>query len=163
MIRYHPIDLLKKIAPARKVEKLVSGSLTPNKAALSFISDIDFLDEKAVVRVALKTIKQYKEKYEELKDDGASATEAKDEATNDNKLLVNRVQNTIVNQVAGEIKDEYSGEYYRWLPSDASEPDPLHQIKYGKKYQIGKGEMPGERWGCRCGMQILVKESKLDL
>lgn len=163
MIRYHPLDLLKKIAPVSKVEKLMSNQLTLNKAALSFVSDIDFLSKDSIQRVALKTIKEYKSTFQDLKDDGIPSPDAKEEAVNDKKLLVNRVQNTIVNQVAGEIKDAYRGEFYKWLPSDASEPDPLHQLKYGKKFQIGKGEMPGDRYGCRCGMQILVKESKLDL
>jgi hypothetical protein len=163
MIRYHPKDLLKKIAPAKKIEKLVSGRLTLNKSALSFVSDIDFLSKKSVQRVALNTINQYKEKFENLKDEGASASDAKDEALNDKQLLVDRVQNTIVQEVAGEIKDQYRGEFYKWLPSESEIPDPLHSLKYGKKYQIGRGEMPGERYGCKCGMQILVKETKLKL
>lgn len=66
-------------------------------------------------------------------------------------------------QVAGEIKDRYEGEFYIWLPSDAEEPDPEHQLNYGKKFQVGEGEMPGDRFGCRCGMEILVPETKLDL
>lgn len=163
MIRYHPVDLLRKIAPAKKIEKLVSGRLTPNKAALSFLDDVDFLSKASVERVALKTIKQYREKYEDLKDDDVPADDAKEEAVNDKKLLVDRVQNNIVNQIAGEIKDQYRGEFYIWTPSDAAEPDPLHQLNYGSRFQIGKGEMPGDRYGCRCGMSILVKESKLEL
>lgn len=163
MIRYHPIDLLKKIAPESKIKKLVTPRLTMKKAALSFISDIPFLSEKSVQQTALKVIKGYKERFDQAVDDGASVPAATTEALDDKKLLVNRVQNEIVSQIADQIKDSYSGEYYRWLPSDALNPDPLHQLKYGKRYQIGKGEMPGDRYGCRCGMQILVKETKLDL
>ncbi len=163
MIKYLPKDLLKKIAPKSKIEKLVSGRLTLNKAVLSFLDPIDFISKESVERVALQTIRQYKDRFEEEKDQGASTEDAKEVAVNDNKLLVNRVQNTIVNQVAGEIKDQYRGEYYKWLPSDALIPDPLHQLKYGKTFQIGKGEMPGDRYGCMCGMQIQVKESKLEL
>jgi alpha-N-acetylglucosamine transferase len=162
-IRYHPVDLLKKIAPKKKIDKLVSSKLTLNKAALSFITDIDFLSAKAIERVALKTIKEYKAKYQEDIQDGASPDAAKEDAVNDNKQLVNRVQNTIVNQVAGEIKDQYLGEYYKWLPSDAETPDPIHQLNYGETFQIGDGEMPGDRIGCRCGMFILVPETKLEL
>jgi hypothetical protein len=162
-IRYLPNEMLKKVAPEKKVKKLISGKLTLNKAVLSFLDDIDFISKKTVERTALNTIKQYKERYAEEKQDGVPADEAKDDAVNDKKLLVKRVQNTIVNEIAGEIKDQYRGEYYKWLPSDANEPDPLHQLKYGKKFQIGKGEMPGDRYGCRCGMYILVDESKLDL
>lgn len=163
MIRYHPLDLLRKIAPAKKVEKLVSGRLTLNRAVLSMFDEIDFLSKKTLERTALQTIKEYKERFEIEKEEGSPPEQAKDDALNDKKLLVNRVQNSVVKQVASEIKDQYSGEYYKWLPSDADEPDPLHQLKYGKRFQIGKGEMPGDRWGCKCGMQILVKESKLEL
>lgn len=163
MIRYLPNELLRKIAPAKKIEKLVSGRLTLNRAVLSFLNDVDFISKQSVERTALKTIKEYKQRFQEEKKDGVPTSEAKDDALNDKKLLVNRVQNTVVNQIAGEIKDQYRGEFYKWLPSDASEPDPLHQLNYGKKFQLGKGEMPGDRYGCRCGMQILVSESKLDL
>jgi hypothetical protein len=162
-IRYLPNEFLKRVAPVKKIEKLISGRLTLNRAVLSFLSDADFISKETVERTALKTIKEYKSKFQDEKDDGVPTDEALDDALNDKKLLVNRVQNTVVNQIAGEIKDQYSGEFYKWLPSDAEEPDPLHQLKYGKKFQIGKGEMPGDRYGCRCGMQILVSETKLDL
>jgi hypothetical protein len=148
-IRYHPKELLKKIAPAKKVEKLVNQNLTLNKAALSFVDAIDFLSTATVQRVALKTIKEYKQTFEDNKDEGLTASDAKEEALNKKKLLVNRVQSTIVNQVADEIEDRYRGEFYKWLPSDAQVPDPLHQLKYGKKFQLGKGEKPGDRFGCR--------------
>lgn len=162
-IRYRPDDMLRKIAPKKKVDKLVSGKLTLNKAVLSQLADADFLSKKALERTALKTIKEYKARYKEEKEDGLSPDKAFDEAVNDNKLLINRVQNTVVNEVAKEIKDQYRGEYYTWLPSDANEPDPVHQLNYGKRFQIGKGEMPGDRYGCRCGMAILVNETKLEL
>ena len=162
-IKYVPNEVLKKLAPPAKIEKLVSSRLTLNRAVLSVLDGADFLSIKTIERTALKTIKQYKARYENEKDAGLSASEAKDVATNDNKLLVNRVQNSVVNQIAGEIKDQYRGEYYTWLPSDADVPDPLHQLNYGKKFRIGRGEMPGDRIGCRCGMNILVTETKLEL
>lgn len=162
-IRYLPNEFLKKVAPKSKIEKLVSGKLTLNRTVLSMLSDADFLSKGTLEKVALKTIKEYKAMYQENKDEGIPADEAKDDAINNNKLLVNRVQNSVVNQIAVEIKDQYLGEFYKWLPSDASEPDPLHQLKYGKKFQIGKGEMPGDRYGCRCGLLIIVPETKLDL
>lgn len=163
MIRYHPLELLRKIAPAQKVERLVSSRLTLNRAVLSMFDDIDFLSKDVLTRTALRTIREYKQRFQQEKEEGTPPAQAKEDAVNDKRLLVNRVQNSVIQQVAGEIKDQYSGEYYKWLPSTADEPDPLHQLKYGKKYQIGKGEMPGDRWGCKCGMQILVKESKLEL
>jgi hypothetical protein len=155
--------MLRKLAPKKKVEKLMTSRLTLNRAVLSTLTDADFLSAKTLERTALRVIKQYKASYKEETDDGVPPSEAKDDAVNDKKLLINRVQNTVVNEIANEIKDQYRGEYYKWLPSDASEPDPLHQLNYGRKFQIGRGEMPGDRYGCRCGMQILVTETKLDL
>jgi hypothetical protein len=76
---------------------------------------------------------------------------------------VARVQNAVVYEIAQDIKDQYRGEFYEWLPSDAETPDPIHQLNYGKKFQMGKGEMPGDRYGCRCGMNVLVSESTLSL
>lgn len=162
-IKYQPNELLRKIAPIKKIERLVTGKLTLNRAVLSFLDDADFIDQDAVEETALRTIKQYKEKYKDERDDGASVAEAKDEALNDKVLLINRVQNTILSEVSSGIKDAYDGEYYRWTPSDAEVPDPIHQLNYGKKFKIGVGEMPGDRYGCRCGMEILVAESKLEL
>ena len=57
----------------------------------------------------------------------------------DPKLLIQRVQNELVFQISNEIKGKYNGEFYEWLPSDASEPDPEHQLNYGKVFQIGSG------------------------
>lgn len=156
MIKYEPSKLLKKIAPEKKLEKLVSSRLTLKRAALSFASGFDFLDEKSIARVALKTIKGYKRRAKEDPD-------LKADLVDDPAQLVQRVQNEVVLQIAGEIRDRHAGEFYVWLPSDADEPDPEHQLNYGKKFQIGDGEMPGDRFGCRCGMEILVDESSLEL
>ncbi len=155
-IRYLPNDLIKKIAPAKKVENLISSGASLNKSALSFVDDIDFLDKKAVTKVALKTIKGYKKRIKEDPD-------IKSDLIEDPAQLIQRVQNEVVFQVKEAIAEQYEGEFYVWLPSDADEPDPEHQLKYGKKYQVGVGEMPGDRYGCRCGMEILVKEKTLNL
>jgi hypothetical protein len=156
LIKYDPNELLKKIAPERKIKKLVSGKLGLKKAALSFITDIDFLSVEGVQKVALKTLKGYRER---VKDDRATKSELK----SDPAQLVQRVQNEIVTQVASEIKETYDGETYTWLPSDAEEPRPEHQLNYGKTFMIGVGEMPGDEYGCRCGMEIHVKQSRLEL
>lgn len=123
----------------------------------------DFLSAKRLQEVALSVAKQYRNRYDDEIESGSSRSDARETATNDRKLLVNRVQNAAVQEIATEIKDQYDGEEYVWLPSDAEEPDPLHQLNYGKVFVIGDGEMPGDRYGCRCGMEILVEESKLEL
>jgi hypothetical protein len=156
LIKYEPSKLIKKIAPEKKLKKLLNKNLTLKKAALSFTSDADVLSKKSIERVALKTIKGYKAR---IKDDPS----IKGELLADPKQLVQRVQNEVVTQIADEIKTKYNGEFYVWLPSDADEPDPEHQLNYGKTFQIGDGEMPGDRYGCKCGMQILVDDSSLDI
>ena len=153
---YDPKALLKKIAPESKLKKLVKPNVSLKKAALSFVKDIEFLNDKSVTRVAAKTIKDYKDR---IKDDPS----IKQALLKDPKQLVQRVQNEVVFQVAKEIKQKYRGEKYKWLPSDAEEPDPEHQLNYGKIFIVGDGEMPGDRIGCRCGMQILSDDTKLDL
>lgn len=155
-IHYDPKEMLKKIAPESKIKRLVSNGVTLKKAALAFVDAVDFLDRKAVSKVALNTIKSYKSRIDA---DGS----IKSEILDDPKLLINRVQNEVVFQIKNEIRDTYEGEQYEWLPSDAEEPDPEHQLNYGKIFTVGVGEMPGDRIGCRCGMNILVNKTKLEL
>lgn len=156
MIKYQPDKLLAKIAPESKIKKMMTQRVTLKKSAFKFLDDSDVIAKENVVDVALKVIKSYKERIKEDRD-------VKDEITDDPKLLINRVQNEVVLQISNEIKSQYDGEFYIWLPSDAEEPDPEHQANYGEKFQIGVGEMPGERYGCRCGMEILTEDTKLQL
>jgi hypothetical protein len=131
--------------------------LTVKKAALSFVDDADFIDKKDVTDVALKVASGYRERVR------AGTAEA-DELIDDPALLIQRVQNELVFQVHEKIKDSYGGERGRWLPSDADEPRPEHQLNYGKEYVIGEGidgVEPGDEPGCRCGVEILVPETKL--
>jgi hypothetical protein len=156
LITYEPSKLIKKLAPKSKIKKMVTDGLTLKKAALSFVDDFEVISKKSVTTVALKTLKAYRER---AKDD----PDLKQELADDPKQLIQRVQNEVILQVADEIKSQYSGESYVWLPSDADEPDPEHQLNYGKTFQIGDGEMPGDRYGCRCGMQILTDDTQLSI
>ena len=166
-IDYDPKELLKKIAPESNIKKLVSKRLTLKKAALNFVDSVDFIDKKSVSKIALKTIDSYQkrianEQIEAGLESGAGKALEK-AILADPKQLIQRVQNEVIFQVSNSIKENYDGEQYEWLPSDAEEPDPEHQLNYGKVFTIGDGEMPGERPGSRCGMRILVKQSKLNL
>lgn len=155
-IKYDPSKLLKKIAPESKIKRLLSGRVSLKKTALNFIDAVDFIDRARVTEVALKTIKGYKARLK-------AETVTKTELLDDPKQLIQRVQNEVVLQISGEIRDRYAGEKYTWLPSSAEEPDPEHQLNYGKVFTIGDGEQPGERYGCQCGMEILVSQTRLDL
>lgn len=155
-IKFEPSKILRKIAPPKKIRKLLTSGFNLKKSALSFVSDLDLVDKKSVARVALKTIKAYKER---IKND----PDLKKEILADPKQLIQRVQNEVIFQVGDELKTKYQGESYKWLPSDAEEPRPEHQLNYGKVFQIGDGEMPGDAFGCRCGMEILVQDSSLKI
>lgn len=166
-IVYDPKELLKKIAPESKIKRMVSSRVTLKRAALNFINSTEFIDKSAVSKVALKTINSYQERIAKEQAqaglDKAAGDALEKEILADPKQLIQRVQNEVVFQVSNSIKENYEGEQYEWLPSDAEEPDPEHQLNYGKIFTVGDGEMPGERIGCRCGMRILVKQTQLKL
>jgi hypothetical protein len=88
---------------------------------------LDFVDSKALRLLVLKTLKEYKKRFEEQE---LTKAEQKKELRNP-KQLVHRVQNLVVTEVSKEIRSQYKGRWYEWLPSDAAEPDPQHQLKYG--------------------------------
>lgn len=165
-ITYDPKKLLKRVAPERKVERLITSKVGLKRTALAFVDDVEFLDKAAVAEVALKTIRGYQmriAKAQAEKMEKSAGDEIEEEILDDPRQLIQRVQNEVVIQVADKIRTNYQGEQYEWLPSDAEEPDPEHQLKYGEIFTIGVGEMPGDRYGCRCGMRILVPETQLDL
>lgn len=146
---------------------MLGRGLSLKRSALNFIDSFDFIDKKAVSRIALKTVKGYKERIANATIaagmERSAGKEEREVILDDPKQLIQRVQNEVLYQVKNEIKTQYEGELYEWLPSDAEEPDPEHQLKYGEIFQVGVGEMPGDRYGCRCGMRILVKETELKL
>jgi hypothetical protein len=162
-IRYLPRKILHRKMKKKHVEKLLNKNLTVNKAALQIVERLGIVSKKKIQETALKVIREYKKRFKEEKKQGLSKKSALEEALNDKKKLVQRIQNVTLWEIAQDIKREYRGEFYKWLPSDAKEPDPEHQLNYGLVFQIGKGEMPGDRYGCKCGMEILVDETKLDI
>lgn len=167
-IKFDPTQLLNKVAPKRKLRKALSAKVSLKKTALSFVDAIDFLDRKKVTEIALKTIKGYRERIANavVEGDRAAGKEEKTEILDDPKQLIQRVQNEVVFQAHEHIKDKYAGKMARWLPSDAEEPRPEHQLNYGKEYIIGEGingVEPGDEWGCRCGVEILVSDKQLKL
>jgi hypothetical protein len=101
-------------------------------------------DEQEGIR---KILKNYKKREKENK------------GINDEKLLKDRIEDYVKYNEVENLKEKYKDKYYIWLPSSALVPDPQHQLLYGKKFKVGTGDkegnMPGERWGCMCGMKIL--------
>lgn len=162
-IKYEPKNVLRRMAPKKKIKKLVTQKLTVNKVVLNAIESSGILGKKELEKVALKVIKEYKKREKEERKAGANKSTAFENAVNDKKLMIQRVQNATVHEITRTVKKQYRGEFYEWLPSSAAEPDPEHMKNYGKIFQLGKGEAPGDRYGCQCGMRILVDESRLTL
>lgn len=145
-IRYEPkrvLDSLKKRKPGR--------SLSVKRLARDVVENVKGLSAKKLDEISIKVIKQYKEKND------------LERIEIDDRQAIQRIQNNAIYEISQGIKENYSGEYYEWLPSDADDPDPEHQLNYGKIFRIGEGEMPGDRYGCKCGMNILVDATKLNL
>lgn len=156
-----PTAILEKALPKKRLEKILNKrTLTLKESALKISAGLP-IDKGAVVETALNVVASYRQRLKEL--DPTDARLEKQAITKDPKLLVNRVQNAVVFQISEKIKENYAGQRYRWLPSDANEQDPEHALNYGKIFVVGEGEMPGERYGCRCGMEILTDENELDL
>jgi hypothetical protein len=155
--------MLRKVAPRSKVEKLVTKKLTLNRQVLNTLSKSGVLTKKTLNTVAMKVLKGYRKRYGHERAKGASKRLAREVAVAEHNLMVQRVQNAAVYEIAQEIEDKYYGEKYEWLPSDAKEADPLHQLNYGKIFTLGQGEKPGDREGCQCGMLILTDDEKLEL
>lgn len=154
--------MLKKIASESKIKRMVSGRFSLKRAVLSTIGSEDFpIDKNSVAKVASKTLKSYKSRIKASDED-----ELSEEIRKNPKQLIQRVQNEVIYQVHDSIKDRYKGKRARWLPSDADEPRPEHQLNYGKIYIIGEGingVEPGDEYGCKCGVEILTDETKLDI
>lgn len=151
------------MAPDAFVERLVTKKFTLNKTVFKMLAKYGALPEKELQDITLKVIRDYQDRFGNARGDGLNKTDAFDEATNEKRLLIARVQQATLHQVTNHVRETYEGEKYRWVESTAEVPDDLHRKKWGKIFTLGKGESPGERYGCQCGMDILVKGTRLDL
>lgn len=140
--------------------KILNSDMAIKKTILQSIIKATTLSEREIDASVYKVVDNYVKKMEELKQEGVRAFKA--EALNGEALLRNRLENLVLWNEIQNLKEEHEGEFYRWLPSSAEEPDPEHQLLYGKIFRVGEGDkegnMPAERYGCRCGMEILTKE-----
>ncbi len=106
-----------------------------------------------------KVVDGYQRKIDDLRDEGMPKAKATIIAKSGEALLRQRIESLVVYNEIQNIKKENEGEKYRWLPSSSENPDPQHQLLYGKIFDVGEGDdegnMPGERYGCNCGIEIL--------
>ena len=73
-----------------------------------------------------------------------------------------RVEMAVTYYEVDKEAKEHEGGFYRWLPSEAKEPEPEHALLYGKIFKVGEGDkdgnMPMQRYGCKCGIEWLSDE-----
>lgn len=145
--------------------RILNNELDLKKAVMSAILKGSTLKKREVNATIYKVVDKYKEKMETLKEAGVRAF--KSEAINNEALLKDRIENLVLWNEVQNLKDEHEGEFYRWLPSSALEPDPEHQLLYGKIFRVGEGDkegnMPSERYGCKCGIEFLTASEAKEL
>ena len=159
--RFDPQTWLKRVFP-KGIEKsgLLNDKLEIKKTYLKALVRATSVSQRQLTQEIYKTVDFYVEKEERLKAQGVKAF--KQEALNGQALLTERIKNFLVYSEVQAQKKAHKGRMYRWLPSSAKEPDPEHQLLYGKVFREGEGDkegyMPGERWGCQCGIEWLDDE-----
>lgn len=156
--RFDPLQWLERILP-KGLEKsgLLNGNLDIKKSYLKALVRATGQSGRKITAEVYKTVDFYAQKEVALKAAGERAY--KQAALNGQALLTQRLKNFLVYTEVQNQKKAHKGRMYRWLPSGAAEPDPEHQLLYGKIFREGEGDkdgnMPGERWGCQCGIEWL--------
>lgn len=166
---FKPETFLKKALPAGFWNKnLLDKGLKLKQEQLRAIVTATTLSERELNQTALKVIDIYEKKMQDLKKEGVKAY--KKQAVNGEKLIKNRIEGLVLYNEVQNLKDEHKGEFYRWLPSASETPDPEHQLLYGKIFKVGEGDkdgnMPGERYGCKCGaefIEVAKKEPQIEV
>jgi hypothetical protein len=163
---FYPDKFKKKVLPKSffDEELLTKKNLTLKQKAMQALILATDLDEKDLSKTILNVTKIYQNRIDDLSEEGIPKTKASIIAKDGEKLLRQRVESLVVFSQVQKIKGENEGQYYRWLPSGAINPDPQHQLLYGQTFLVGEGDdegnMPGERYGCQCGMEILTVNEK---
>lgn len=163
---FNPVQFLKILFGAGFFKgRLLNSDLELKQLALQSILKATSLSKREVEATVYKVVDNYEEKMKKLKKEKVRAFKAK--ALNNEVLLKDRIENLVLWNEVQHLKEEHQGQYYRWLPSSAKEPDPEHQLLYGKIFKVGEGDkdgnMPAERYGCKCGMQILTAQEAKEM
>jgi hypothetical protein len=159
MTTFYPDKFKKKVLPKGFFKQnLLTKDFSLKKKAMQGLI-LANVGQEQLQETVLKVVNIYQNKVDDLLDEGLPKAKARLFAKNSEKLLQQRIESLVVYSEVLKIKEESKGKYYKWLPSGASDPDPEHQLLYGKTFLVGEGDdngnMPGERFGCQCGMEIL--------
>lgn len=155
---FYPDRFLKSILPRSFYKaELTSRGFSLKREAKRYLQKAVVIGGAELEETIENTLDQYAEKALDLRADRVKGFFK--HAVNEDALLRNRIEGTLIFAQVENLKKEHKGEMYEWLPSDAEEPDPEHQLLYGKVFKVGEGDsngnMPGERFGCRCGIKFL--------
>lgn len=138
-------------------KKILDNELAIKQTELQAVLKATNISKREVEGTIGKVVNLYDRKMKMLKKEGIKSSRAM--AINNEVLLKNRLENLILWNEVQNLKQEHEGQFYRWLPSSAETPEPEHQLLYGKVFKVGEGDkdgnMPAERYGCKCGIQFL--------
>lgn len=156
--RFLPDQYLRHVLPDGFWSKKILGrNLDPKLVFLRAIVRSTVVTGRKLDETYQHAIDFYDNKMDKLKDEGFR--KYKSMALHDERLLKSRIANLVIYEEMQHQKEKHKGQRYRWLPSSAKEPEPEHQLLYGKIFNYGEGDadgnMPAERYGCQCGIEWL--------
>ena len=157
--KFYPDRFLKQVMPKSfYTQGLVSKNFTLQKGAISAINRARLATGRPIDKTVYDVLLQYKAKYKDLiAAEDFGKTQAFEAALNGENLLRQRIEQAVIFDKIQDLKAQHKGEFYRWMPSSAENPDPQHGLLYGKIFRVGEGDkegnMPGERYGCQCGIE----------
>lgn len=166
MTKIYPQTILKKALPDGFFDEdlLNKKNLSLKQNAMQALILGTTATKREINASVAKVADIYQRKIDDLREEGLPKAKASVIAKDGEKLLKQRIAGIVLFDAVQQIKSDNEGEKYRWLPSSSENPDPQHQLLYGKVFDVGEGDdegnMPMERYGCNCGMEILKPNEK---
>lgn len=156
-----PDRLLREVLGAGwKRKTLLNRNFDLKREVKRAILKSDVMSKRELDAMLDKVTDFYTDKAERLQAEGVKSY--KKDAVNNEKLLKERIEMAVTYYEVEKEAEEHKGGFYRWLPSEAKEPEPEHQLLYGKIFKVGEGDkdgnMPMQRYGCKCGIEWLSDE-----
>ena len=156
-----PDRLLREVLGAGwKRKTLLNRNFDLKREVKRAILKADIMSKRELDAMIDKIADFYTDKAERLQEEGVKSF--KKDAVNNEKLLKERLEMAVTYYEVDKEAKAHEGGFYRWLPSEAKEPEPEHALLYGKIFKVGEGDkdgnMPMQRYGCRCGIEWLSDE-----
>jgi hypothetical protein len=156
---FFPDKWLKQVLPDTVLDSLVTKSGGVKSSAYNVLTRTGIYNKRELKKSLKQLEADYAASIKNAPAEGMTKGERRAEIYGEPNLLKARMKNLAVYDEVQNLKEKNKGKKYKWLPSSAINADPLHQLLYGKVFDVGEGDndgnMPGERYGCLCGMEIL--------